>query len=891
MKKWFCLMAVVILCLGISTMSLAVSLTDIQGTKYVDAVENLIEVGLVNGFEDNTYRPNEAVTRAQMAKLMVIALGEEDKVDEASNQSTSFTDMQYSHWAYGYVNVAKDIGIINGYTDGTFDPDAKVSYAEAITMAVRALGYEDRIKQINDVWPNNYITCSKELDMLKSISTFNHNDGAARGDVAILLWNMLNTGVCKVVAQNDNGLIYGQGELMLSKYKNYVYISDGEITSVSFDDDFENATVIITGTEKLKLSMSDTDVLKYLGKKITLLYNSDKKKILNIEASKKYSIEEGDITKVTSKKISIDGDEYTLPNKENIFLYGVEDLEEAIEATVYLDGKTVKYVLASGARKVEVALVTNNSKTVSRKDGIEIKKIGSSTTYSYALINTKDMPAKYSVIFYYLNDDDEIGIIKEIDEDDAKSLTSVSSIKIKVSGKTYEYDSSKYLVYSVTSSNIKTLAFRNIDEDDDLIYVYEYAGKTYFIVFSDAAENESNKSSLYKDLQSYITKVEGEEKKESSYSQATYGAFLEALTAARNVSSSANATKINNALNDLKNAYTDLKSVSYSSSEGKIASKRADLRELINGKAQTVVNNKSKYTTDSYNKFDKKLTSAKNLLKETDTTLSEVTDAYTDLNNSIINDLVLVTNTQEYKDALATLNAAIDRCSKLSSKDTYTEASYKTYKTAYDSAVSIKNNASNKTASEMKLAAQKLNDAIDNLQLALDSLKDDLNALIVSCIDIISAKDDYMPATFEPFEKAYNDARKAVQGTDLNAIKNANTALKNTKNALKLIDDELNAVIKSVEKMKTATNVAEALNMNAQKATDKLAKIESIKKAVKEDLEDIIEVANAKALEQGTAGDGSLNIAIGNAKKVLSATSSSTNDLVNSYDTLKQLVK
>lgn len=890
MRQLICFLISLMVCLSVCSMSFAASLSDIKGTKYESAVENLVEVGLVNGYEDNTYRPNVAVTRAQMAKLMVIALGEEGKVSDASKQKTSFSDINTDHWAYGYVNVAKDIGVINGYTDGRFDPDATVSYAEATTMAVRALGYEDRISQINDSWPNNYLTCAKELKMLNNISTFSNGDGAARGDVAILLWNMLNTGVCKVVAQNNSGLVYGEGDIMLTKYKNYTYISEGIITDVDFDDDFENANVTITGKETLKLSMSDTDVLKYLGKKITLLYNNTTKKILDIWGEKYYKEVTGDVTKVTSARIYFDDDDYTLPSTKNIFLYKVDDIDEAIEATVYLENKTVKYVLAQGARQVDVALVTKTNVTVNKADGITIKKVGSSSTSDYALIDYKKMPDRYSVIFYYLNDDNELGILKEVSVDDAKSFTSVSTLKIKVGSKSYEYDSKTYYVYSATSSNIKTLAFRSMDEDDDLVYIYEHDGKVYVIVFEDEADSNSTKTSLYKELTNYINSVKSEESKESKYSQETFANFVEALDDARDVKSTASTATMKSALEDLKTAYGNLKSVSASSTEGKVASKRADLRELVKGKAQTVVSNKVKYTTDSYSTFNTRLNSANNVLKDTDSTLSEVTQAYDNLNNSI-NNLVLITNTQEHKDALAALNTALERCSKLSSKDTYTEATYNTYITAYNAAVSVRNNASNKTASEINSAVKNLNSAIDGLQLALDTIKDDLNALIVASISIIDAKDDYLPSTFNPFKTAYDNARSVSQGNDVDAIKQASNDLKKTKDALKLIDDELNNIVKAVDKMKTATNVSDALNMSTKTSADKLKKIENIEKAVKQDLEELIQTASQKASQQGADDDGSLNFAIGDAKKVLNSDSSTIDKLVSAYENLNTLVK
>ena len=53
---------------------------------------------------------------------------------------------------------------------------------------------------------------------------------------------------------------------------------------------------------------------------------------------------------------------------------------------------------------------------------------------------------------------------------------------------------------------------------DELEYIYEYAGKTYLIVFTDAAENETNQKNIYKELQEYIDKVKSYENKEASYS-------------------------------------------------------------------------------------------------------------------------------------------------------------------------------------------------------------------------------------------------------------------------------------------------------------------------------------------------------------------------------------
>ena len=61
-----------------------------------------------------------------------------------------------------------------------------------------------------------------------------------------------------------------------------------------------------------------------------------------------------------------------------------------------------------------------------------MKKVGASSATSYALIDEDDMPDKYSVIFYYLDSNNRLGINREIDSDDADEIESLTSTKIKV---------------------------------------------------------------------------------------------------------------------------------------------------------------------------------------------------------------------------------------------------------------------------------------------------------------------------------------------------------------------------------------------------------------------------------------------------------------------------
>lgn len=858
MKKLLALISLIVICVTVSSTALAVTtLKDVKGTKYEEAVNALIEIGLVNGYpEDNTYRPNTVVTRAQMSKMMVIALGEEGKVSDAAKKKSTFTDLKEEHWAYGYINVAKDLGIVVGQPNGTFAPDSTVTYAQATTMVLRALGYEDEVTKSSSDWPNNYISYAKKLELYNSIGTFQNDNGATRGDIANLLWNMLRTGVCTVVGQSTNGgLTYGQGQRMISKYKNYTYLEDAMITSVSFNDSYTKATVKIADSkDKLSLSLTANEVLTYYAKKLDVLYNNKTKTIFSIDSEKEYKEVKGSITKIKSGKIYFDDDYYTLPSDSNILLYKVDKLSEAIDATLYMSGSTVKYVVASGAKEVKLALVTDNDLTIdTSKDGIKIKDVGSSKKTSYILINKSDMPEEGSIVLYYLNSDDELGIVKEIKLDNASSIKNLTSSSIKIGSKTYTYDSETFEVVSVTSSAVSTLKFNKIVKAEDLVFVYEYAGTTYLVVFDNAVESESTVATAKKDLQSYVTSVDGKYP-EANYSQATWYNYYDALTSAKTLlnSSSPKASKLNTALTNLKTAVSELKSVSKYTTEGKIAQQRANIRSLVNGKATTtIVSEQSKYTTDSYKKFSTALDNAKKLLERTDTTEDELNKAYTKLNNAMKVDaegLVLVSTTEEHKDAVKKLNQAIlDANAKVDSTNTsssdYVTSTWTTYQNALDKAETISKSSADYSVGEVESATSALKKATAGLELAVESLRDELNALIVSCRTIENSKSDYMENTYTPFETALNKAYEIAEKEnpitkDLNDVI---SALETAKKGLVTVSDALKEIIVTVSTIKGYdTTINDAVNSTANTTADQLNKMSNIETAVRDSFANLV---------------------------------------------------
>lgn len=162
---------------------------DISGTKYEEAAEILGALGIMVGdAETGNFRPNDPILRSEMAKVAVYSSGLED-VATGSGYVTRFPDVDPNHWANGAINVAEQQGLVIGDDVGTFRPDDPVLLQEAVTIMIRALGYEPKARA-NGGYPTGYMVTASSNQMFKGISA-TATAPATRGDIAQLVFNSL----------------------------------------------------------------------------------------------------------------------------------------------------------------------------------------------------------------------------------------------------------------------------------------------------------------------------------------------------------------------------------------------------------------------------------------------------------------------------------------------------------------------------------------------------------------------------------------------------------------------------------------------------------------------------------------------------------------------------
>ncbi|QRN85024.1 S-layer homology domain-containing protein [Clostridia bacterium] len=147
-----------------------------------DAANRLLGLGIIDGYEDGSLGTDQTITRAEMCVILAELSGMGSAADILMDVPSTFPDVKTSVWYTGYINLAQTQNWISGYPDGTFKPNAQVTYGEAITMILNVLGYGKG--ELPGAWPLNYIVKASALDITDDV-TFTSKAPALRGDIFV----------------------------------------------------------------------------------------------------------------------------------------------------------------------------------------------------------------------------------------------------------------------------------------------------------------------------------------------------------------------------------------------------------------------------------------------------------------------------------------------------------------------------------------------------------------------------------------------------------------------------------------------------------------------------------------------------------------------------------
>lgn len=236
MKKLLSAMIVLSLLLASAMPVFAAGYTDIKNSPAKAAIEKLSSMGVLEGYGDGTFHPEKNISRAEMVKVILLTLKE--KITEKTTQ-TQFDDVDPDVWYAAYVQRAVKKGIIEGKSPVIFDPKGNVTYDQAVTMVVRAMGFSE--SKLKGSYPECFTDKAEEMGILKGLTK--GSAPASREHVAQLMVNMMDwaennnsmEGI-KLISSDEPAIIYNYAEVADRQYKIYT-LQSGRVVTYNCEED------------------------------------------------------------------------------------------------------------------------------------------------------------------------------------------------------------------------------------------------------------------------------------------------------------------------------------------------------------------------------------------------------------------------------------------------------------------------------------------------------------------------------------------------------------------------------------------------------------------------------------------------------------------------------
>ena len=419
MKKIIGLLLCVCMVFGMNTGVMAYSDVE-EGTCVSEAVSVLSDLSVFNGFEDGSFQPEATVTRAQMAKVICEILG----YSKVASTTTNFTDVPAEHWASGYINTINGLGIINGYGNGMYGPEDTVSYEQAVKMVVCALGYEPMAISKGG-WSAGYISVASSIKLTEGVY------GSTRGDIAVLVYNAINTPVMEQTAYGSeikyeilNGTSGREYKTLLNKndiYKVIGLVGEASATEITLTVSENDSNIKLPATIKV----GSSNVKDYTYQEVELYVAKDGKNFTVVavkpaETVEKFLLVSDDIVDITT------GDKYDI----------------------------VEYYVGTKTKKIYVnkdATIEYNKNIVDEleiKDDIELVFVDNDSDNRYDVI----IATEYTSAIV-----DNVDIYRE---------------KMSIDGKTIEFDfDNEDKTYIFVDVNGKELSLSDFEEEDVIAYI------------------------------------------------------------------------------------------------------------------------------------------------------------------------------------------------------------------------------------------------------------------------------------------------------------------------------------------------------------------------------------------------------------------------------------
>ena len=347
LKKVLSLVLCLAVMLSVMVVGAGAAFSDQDKIENTEAVDACSALNIINGYEDGAFHPERNIKRAEVTKMICVALNGGEEPNTSTNAKPTFTDVRGTiyAWAEGYIEACVAQGIVDGVGGTRFAPASNVTGAQLAKMLLVSLGYNAKTEQFTgNAWETNVNVRAAQKHLYDGLEKMDTSAPVTRDQAAQMVWNAMQAYEVEYkdgVLQDKFNSVFGRITLMGDKYE--VVVNVGTLVSI------DNKTLEISMSDSDKANSDqpqyrnfmdlDVDYSALIGQKVKVMFKVDKpNEVLGV-----FATADNTLVVVNQNEIDVDAGKIVVGDKS----YAVE--KDGVK--VIRDGETSKENWKAGVFK------------------------------------------------------------------------------------------------------------------------------------------------------------------------------------------------------------------------------------------------------------------------------------------------------------------------------------------------------------------------------------------------------------------------------------------------------------------------------------------------------------------------------------------------------------
>ena len=439
-KKVLSLVLCVAMMLSVMVVGAGAAFSDQSKIKNTEAVDACTALNIIGGYPDGSFKPEGNITRAEVTKMICVALNGGKNPAVSTNTTPTFSDVRTnanSAWAEGYIESCAAQGIVSGVGGGKFAPAGNVTGVQLAKMLLVSLGYKSENEGFTgNAWATNVNMRAAQKGLYKGLEKMDTSAAITRDNAAQMVWNALQAyeveykttlvtdskgQLSSQVTVQDKVVGSNNDKITLLKDKYDADVNIGTLVSV----DGKDLTITMSNSDRAESDTKDTDFTKLgtdysalLGQKVKVIFKGGKANdVLGV-----YATGDNTIYKALMNDVELDGSKVKFDGKS----YSVDNTSKIKTIVVGLDGttisdKAISYFDSTVNSNSKVGKLSLNEVTFVDTDdngkidtAIVIEKVAGEVTYTSSdkITLGSTTAASYSKSYKYADENISKGLAK-----------------------------------------------------------------------------------------------------------------------------------------------------------------------------------------------------------------------------------------------------------------------------------------------------------------------------------------------------------------------------------------------------------------------------------------------------------------------------------------------